>query len=90
MHENEATPIPKQEFNAREIFEKVKEATETNPANGREDYVKTAAMAAKTCDVLEMRKFELEQELDYITKQFDKFSDVVNLMLKTIENESKN
>lgn len=84
-------PIPTAKnggFNTREIFEAAKEATETHPENGREEYVKMAAKATKTFEVLAERKAQLEYELNYISEQLRKFSAVSDLMLKIIENES--
>ena len=91
MAMDDPRPIAKNgDFNAREIFDKVRQTTETHPENGREEYVKMAAMASKTREVLAERKMQLEYELNHISTQLNKFSAVCDLMLKTMENESSN
>lgn len=93
MYENEngnAKAQSGQTINVRAIFDEARQQTSVSPNDSREVYARFAGMTSRTCEVLEARKRELQEELKYITNQLDKFDAVCDLMLKTIENESNN
>ena len=77
----------KPRMSVRDAFETGRNETSVNPKDADLSFARLAGMASKCADDLELRKHELECELNFTNKQLEAFDQTVKLMLSKLEKD---
>ena len=77
----------KPRMSVRDAFESGRKEAGVNPKDADLAFARLAGMASKCAVYLELRKDELECELNFTNKQLEAFDQTVKLMLSKLEKD---